>query len=168
MIKQYKKKYPTIASSCFVAENASIIGDVQVQEDSSIWFHTVIRGDSDEIRIGAYTNIQDNCTLHTDTGHKLIIEDRVTIGHNAIIHGAYIEEECLIGMGAIVLNGAHIGKHSIIGAGALIREHQIIPENSVVVGCPGNVVKQTTPEQVQDILNNAQHYAELGKEYKEE
>ena len=167
MIKKYKETYPTIHDSCFVAENAVVIGKTTIQEGSSVWYHSVIRGDSDEIYIGKDTNIQDNCTLHTDLHHTLYIGNRVTIGHQAIVHGAHIEDEGLIGMGAIILNGAHIGKHSIIAAGALVPENMIIPENSVVMGCPAKIKKEITQEQIESILHNAKHYKELGQEYKE-
>ena len=165
MIMKYKMHMPQVDESCFVAEQALVIGDVTLERDVSVWFHTVIRGDKDHIHIEEGSNIQDNCTLHTDPSHRLQIGHHVTIGHNAMIHGAQIEEECLIGMGAIVLNGAHIGKHSIIGAGALVMENQVIPENSVAVGCPAKVIKTTTAKQIKDIQENAEHYLALGKEY---
>lgn len=167
MIKAYRSTVPQIAPDVFVAENATVIGDVILEAHSSVWFGTVIRGDKDRIVIKEGSNIQDNCTLHTDPHHTLTIGHHVTIGHRAIVHGATIEDEVLIGMGAIILNGAHIGKHSIIGAGALVKEHQVIPEGSLVVGCPGKVVKQISEEQMKEIKENAMHYQALAKEYKE-
>lgn len=167
MIKKYKEAFPDIHSSCFIAENATIIGKAIIQEGSSVWYNSVVRADSDEIFIGKNSNIQDNCTLHTDLNHKLYIGNHVTIGHQAILHGAYVEDEVLIGMGAIILNGAHIGKHSIIAAGALVPENMIIPENSVVMGCPAKIKKEITQEQIDSILHNAEHYKELGQEYTE-
>lgn len=166
MIKDYKDKHPQIHESCFVASDAVVIGEVSLAKDSSVWFGSVIRGDMDEILIGEGTNIQDNCTLHTDPNHRMHIGKRVTIGHNAIVHGACIEDDVLIGMGATILNGARIGKGSIIGAGALIVEHQVVPAGSVVVGCPGKVIKQISEQQYADNLDNASHYIELAKEYK--
>lgn len=165
MIMKYREKQPKVAETAFVAETAVVIGDVVLEEGVSVWFGTVIRGDKDIIHIGKHTNVQDNCTLHTDPTHELRIGERVTVGHNAILHGAQIEDEVLIGMGAIILNGARIGKHCIIGAGTLIKEYQKIPENSVVVGCPGKIVKNISEEQLQDIIENAEHYVALGQEY---
>lgn len=167
MIISYKDKHPDIADSCYVSSNATIIGDVCMEANASVWFHTVIRGDKDHIHIGEESNIQDNCTLHTDPDHILSIGKRVTVGHNAVLHGAILEDEVLIGMGAIILNGAYIGHGSIIGAGALVTENQIIPPNSVAVGCPARVMKQCDEKQLKEIRDNAQHYAALGQEYKE-
>lgn len=167
MIMKYRNISPSIDENCFVAENATIIGDVTLERDVSVWFHTVIRGDKDHIYIGKGSNIQDNCTLHTDPDHVLQVGKRVTVGHNAILHGCKIEDECLVGMGAIILNGAVIGRHSLIGAGALVRENQVIPDNSIAVGSPARVIKQINEEQICEILKNAQHYIELGQEYKE-
>ena len=132
-----------------------MIGDVTLEKGSSVWFHSVVRGDKDHIHIGEDSNIQDNCTLHTDPKHLLQIGKRVTVGHNAVLHGC------------IVLNGAHIGRHSIIGAGALVKEGQQIPENSLAVGSPARIIRKCSEEQVKEILENAAHYAQLGSEYKE-
>lgn len=167
MILSYKGKHPDIAESCYVSGNATVIGDVTLEPHVSVWFHTVIRGDKDHIHIQEYSNIQDNCTLHTDPTHVMKIGKRVTVGHNAVLHGAIIEDEVLIGMGAIVLNGAHIGSGSIIGAGALVTENQVIPPNSVAVGCPAKVIKSSDEAARQEIIDNALHYAHLGEEYKE-
>ena len=167
MIKTYGSKVPQIDDSVYLAEHTAIIGDVVLKPNVSIWFGTVIRGDKDTITIQEGTNIQDNCTLHTDPNHLLTIGKHVTVGHNVVLHGATIQDEVLIGMGAIILNGAIIGKHSIIGAGTLIKEHQVIPENSLVVGCPGKIIKTVSEEQIKEIKENAIHYQELAKEYKE-
>lgn len=166
MIMKYKEITPNIDASCFIADNATIIGDVTLEEGASVWFQSVIRGDKDHIQVGKMSNVQDHCTLHTDPNHILIIGKYVTIGHHAILHGATIEDSCLIGMGAIVLNGAHIGKHCIIGAGALVKEYQVIPENSVVVGNPAKIIKQISKEQIAHIEENAHHYQALSQEYK--
>ncbi|MCI6088740.1 MAG: gamma carbonic anhydrase family protein [Absicoccus porci] len=138
-------------------------GNVILGKDVSVWYNAVIRGDSDAIEIADGTNVQDGCVIHVDKGFPVHIGQRVTIGHGAIIHGCTIEDEVLIGMGAIVMNGASIGTHSIIGAGALIPENTQIPANSVVVGCPGKIIKQTTKEQVEMIINNAKQYIEEAK-----
>lgn len=167
MIIPFHNMYPTIHQSCFVASNATVIGNVEMKKGSSIWFGTVVRADNDQIVIGEQSNVQDNCTLHTDVNHQIHIGNRVTIGHNAIIHGANIEDEVLIGMGAVILNGACIGKHCVIGANALVVENQIIPANSIVVGSPARVIKQISDEQLAHILENAEHYEQLGNEYKQ-
>lgn len=166
MIMNYKGKQPKLHGSSFIADGAVVIGDVTMEEGASIWFQSVVRGDSDHIHIGCRSNIQDNVTLHTDINHQIRIGNDVTIGHNAVIHGAEIEDECLIGMGAVILNGAHIGTHCIIGAGTLVKESQVIESNCVVVGNPARVIKQIRPEQVVEILSNAQHYVALAETYK--
>lgn len=167
MIKTYRNHTPNIDTSVYLSTDCVIIGDVTIEKNASVWFQTVIRGDKDHIHIKEGTNIQDNCTLHTDPKHQLVIGKKVTVGHNAVIHGAIIDDEVLIGMGAIILNGARIGKHSVIAAGALVKENQIIPERSLAIGCPAKVIREVSESQIQDILDNAMHYEELAKEYKE-
>ncbi len=149
----------------FVAGNATIIGDITIGNQVGIWFGAVIRGDRDRIIIGDRSNIQDNCVVHTSKGFPVIIGDEVSVGHGAILHGCVIHDRVLVGMGAIVLNGAKIGGGSIIGAGAVITEGKEIPPNSVVIGVPGKIVKQTDAVQQQHILNNAISYVELAMEY---
>lgn len=165
MIKSFKNLTPVIHPSCFVAENSTIIGNVKLEEDCSVWFGAVIRGDAVSITIGSGSNIQDNVTIHGDKGFNVTIGKDVTIGHNAIVHGACIEDNVLVGMGSIIMNGAKIGKNSIVGAGALITENHVIPDNSLVVGVPGKVIRTLTPEYVEKIKMNASHYVELSKEY---
>lgn len=166
MIMPFANKTPVIDESCFIADNASIIGDVTIGKDSSVWFGAVIRGDAEKIIIGEKSNIQDNTVIHCDPRYKTVIGNSVTIGHSAIIHSAEIGDNVLIGMGAIVMNKAKIGKNSIIGAGALVTESTVIPENSVAFGSPAKVVKKTTP--VQNLMNktNASSYVGEGKKYK--
>lgn len=147
-----------------IKEGAIVKGKVSLQEEVSIWYNVVIRSEVEEILIDEQTNIQDGCILHTDPSFPMHIGKKVTVGHGAILHGCTIEDEVLIGMGAIVMNGAHIGKHSIIGAGAVVPEGKEIPENSLVVGCPAKVIKQVSEAQVQMILDNAQEYVDLSKE----
>ena len=145
------------------ANNATILGHVSIGKGSSVWYNAVIRSEEETIEIGQESNIQDQCVLHTDLGYPLKIGNRVTIGHGAIVHGCTIEDEVLIGMGAIVLNGAYIGKHSIIGAGCVVPENMVIPQKSVVVGVPAKIIKNTSESQVFDILSNAEHYVKLSK-----
>jgi carbonic anhydrase/acetyltransferase-like protein (isoleucine patch superfamily) len=165
LILSFKNITPSIHPSCFIADNSTIIGNVKLEEDCSVWFETVIRGDTSAITVGRGSNIQDNATLHGDKGFDLTIGKGVTIGHNAIVHGACIGDNVLVGMGAIIMNGADIGSNSIIGAGAVITEKQVIPDNSLVVGLPGKVIRTLSPEYVERIKWNASHYVELSKEY---
>ncbi len=149
----------------FVAGNATVIGDITVGNHVGIWFGAVIRADKDRIVIGNRSNIQDNCVVHTSKGFPVTIGNDVSVGHGAILHGCTIGNRVLVGMGAIVLNGAKVGDGSIIGAGAVITEGKDIPPDSVVIGVPGRIVKQTDPDQQQHILNNAVSYVELAREY---
>lgn len=150
----------------FKAEGAVVKGDVRFGEKTSVWFNAVIRGDAGPITIGDETNIQDNCTLHLDRGTALTIGKRVTVGHNAVLHGCTIGDNVIIGMGAIVMNGAVIGSNSIIGAGAIVTERTKIPENSLVIGIPGKVKRETTGEEQSAILMNAAAYVEEAEAYR--
>lgn len=132
---------PILDEKTFLAEGARVIGKVKIDEYSSVWFNTVVRGDVNSIEIGKYVNIQDNSVVHVADHWPTIIGDFVTIGHGAVLHGCTVEDHCLIGMRAVVLNGAVIGRGSIIAAGALVRENDVIPPYSLVVGVPGKVIK---------------------------
>lgn len=160
MIKEFEGKLPTISEKSFVAEGAQLIGNVVMEEYSSIWFNAVARADINVIKIGRYTNVQDNAVLHVEDEFPVIIGDYVTVGHGAIIHGCSIEDHCLIGMGATIMNGAAIGKGSIIGAGALVKENEVIPPYSMVVGVPGKVIKHI-PEKTDRIHAQAVKYKTL-------
>lgn len=150
--------------SAVIAPGAVVLGDVAVGEDSSIWYHATVRGERDSIQIGRSSNIQDNCVVHVDEGFPVRIGDQVTVGHGAIIHGCTIEDNTLIGMGAILLNGCHIGQNCIIGAGALITQNTVIPDNSLVLGNPGKVKREVTPREIEEIKKNALHYAKEAKQ----
>jgi carbonic anhydrase/acetyltransferase-like protein (isoleucine patch superfamily) len=151
--------------SVFLAPGAVVCGEVRIGAHSSVWFHTVLRGDSDAIEIGAGTSVQDLTMVHVDEGCPARIGDRVTIGHRAIIHGCVIEDDCLVGMGAIVLSGARIGAGSLIGAGALVRERQVIPPGSLVLGAPARVAGEVQPAHREAIARGASHYAALARDY---
>lgn len=129
------------ADQCYVADNAVLIGRVRIKPGASIWFGAVLRGDNEWIEIGSRSNIQDNCTLHTDPGFPLTVGEECTVGHNVILHGCTIGKNTLVGMGSIVMNGAQVGSNCIIGAGALIREKAVIPDNTLVVGSPARKVR---------------------------
>lgn len=144
-----------------IARGAVVYGDISVGEGTSIWYHAVVRADSDSITIGRYSNVQDNCTVHVDTGHPVSIGDYVTIGHGAVVHGCSIGDRCLIGMGAIILNDAVIEEDCIIGAGALIPKGKVIPKGSIVVGNPGEIMRSVSEEDKQSIMKNALHYAKM-------
>jgi carbonic anhydrase/acetyltransferase-like protein (isoleucine patch superfamily) len=149
----------------FCAPTATITGDVTIGTDVGIWFGAVLRGDRDRIVIGNRSNIQDNSVVHTSKGFPAIVGRNVSVGHGAILHGCIIEDDVLVGMGAIVLNGARVGAGSVIGAGAVITEKSVIPPGSVVVGVPGKVIKQAGEHAQEENLRNAATYVDLAREY---
>ncbi|MGC2048686.1 MAG: gamma carbonic anhydrase family protein, partial [Gallionella sp.] len=144
----------------FIADNASVIGSVVLEENVSIWFNAVVRGDNETIHIGANSNIQDGAVLHTDPGAPLTIAAKVTVGHQATLHGCSIGEGSLIGIKAVVLNHSMIGRNCLIGANTLITEGKVIPDNSLVTGSPGKVVRTLTEDEIDAISANAVHYLE--------
>ncbi len=169
MIRPFRGIWPRIAETAFIEESARVIGDVEIGEHSSVWFHTVIRGDVHFIRIGRYTNIQDGTIVHvTEERFPVIIGDRVTIGHRAIVHGCTIEEDCLIGMGAILLDGVVVGKGSLVAAGALVREGTHVPPGSLVAGVPARIVREVTPSERERIERGWRGYCELKDRYRQE
>tara|TARA_Y100001970_G_C14192729_1_gene836305 strand:- start:27 stop:530 length:504 start_codon:yes stop_codon:yes gene_type:complete len=167
LIRKFKNKKPIISESTFIAENTSIIGDVIIGEESSIWFGTTIRGDMNYIHIGNRTNIQDNSIVHVTTEiAPTIIGDGVTIGHGAIIHGCTIENNCLIGMGSIIMDEAVVKKGSMVAAGAIVTPKTIVPENTLMVGIPAKPIRKITKNEYDEIIERAQHYIDFSKEYK--
>ncbi len=160
---------PRIAASCYIDSSAQVIGDVVVGERSSIWPNATVRGDVNSIRIGEETNVQDNSVLHVELSRfPLTLGDRVTVGHSVVLHGCTIEDECLIGIGVIVLNGARIGKGSVIAAGALVPEGMEVPPGSMAMGVPAKVRREVTPDEQERFRKNAQHYVEYRALYREE
>lgn len=149
---------PHIEDAAWVADNAQVIGDVHMAADSSVWFSSVVRGDTATIRIGEGTNIQDGSVLHADVGIPLTIGKHVTVGHMVQLHGCTIGDESLIGIGAVVLNGAKIGKNCLVGAGSLVTEGKEFPDGSMILGSPAKVVRELTPEQIEGLRRSAQHY----------
>lgn len=152
----------------WVAENASVIGRVQLGSQTSVWFGAVIRGDNSPIVIGDYSNVQENAVLHTDAGIQLTIGQYVTVGHQAMLHGCTIGDNTLIGINAVVLNNVVIGKNCIIGANSLIPEGKVIPDNSIVMGVPGKIVKHAGPEIEQANRLSALHYVEHYQKFKQQ
>jgi carbonic anhydrase/acetyltransferase-like protein (isoleucine patch superfamily) len=157
---------PSTAENAFVADNATLIGAVEVGGNSSIWFGAVLRADGDAITVGEGSNVQDGCVIHTDPGFPVHIGQRVTLGHRAVVHGATIEDNVIIGMGAVVLNGAHVGAWSIVAAGAVVREGDDVPPGSLVAGVPGRVVRELSDEAREHIRRNADSYIALAKVYR--
>jgi len=169
MIRAFRGASPRIAASAYIDPSAQVIGNVSIGERSSVWPNVVLRGDVNSITIGDESNVQDNSVLHCDAGEfRLLIGDRVTIGHLAMVHGCTIEDECLIGIGAIILNGARIGKGSVIAAGALVPEGMQVPPSSMVMGVPAKVKREVTAEEQERFRLNAQNYVENAKRYREE
>ena len=151
---------PQVADVAWVAPGCHVIGNVVLAAKTSIWFGSTLRGDNEVIDVGAGTNIQENCVLHTDIGYPLTIGAGCTIGHKAMLHGCTIGENSLIGMGATVLNGAVIGKNCLIGAGALVTEGKVIPDGTLVVGAPGKVVRELDDAAIEGLRTSAKHYQE--------
>jgi len=151
---------PRVAESAWVADSAQVLGNVEMGENSSVWFGAVVRGDTEVIKIGAGANIQDASVLHADIGMPLTIGENVTIGHQVMLHGCTIGDGSLIGIGAIVLNGARIGKGCIVGAGALVTEGKEFPDGSMIIGSPAKVVRSLTSEQQEGLRLSALHYIE--------
>lgn len=156
----------TIDPSVFIAENATVVGDVSIGREVSIWYQAVVRGDITPITIGDQSNIQDHAMLHVDFDRPCIVGNRVTVGHRALLHGCVIEDECLIGMGAILLNGVHVGASSLIGAGALLLEGMEVPPGSVVVGSPAKVLREVDDETREQIALGWRHYVEKAAEHR--
>ena len=155
----------SIDKTVFIADGAKVIGDVEIGANSSVWFNAVIRADSDKVKIGENSNVQDNAVIHTSEGFGVQIGDNVTIGHGAIVHGCTVENNVMIGMGAIVLNGAVIGENSIIGAGTLVTQGKIIPAGSLAFGNPVKVVRELTDDEIKSITDNANSYVNEAKDY---
>lgn len=157
---------PRIAASAWVADSAQVMGNVEIGENSSLWFGAIVRGDTETIRIGANTNIQDGSVLHADVGMPLTIGDNVTVGHQVMLHGCTVGDGALIGIGAIVLNGAKIGKGCIVGAGALVTEGKEFPDGSMILGSPAKAVRELTSAQKEGLIKSAIHYVENAELYK--
>lgn len=166
MIFAYEEENPIIDKSCFIAHSAEVMGKVKLSKDSSVWYGAVLRGDVESIDIGSRTNLQDNVTVHVSKGFKTSIGDDVTVGHNAIVHGATVGDRVLIGMGAIILDGAIVENDVIIGAGALIPPGKIIPSNSLVIGSPGKVVRPLNNDELQSLLMSSKGYVSEAVKHK--
>lgn len=167
MIKDFQGAQPKIHESVFIAENATVIGDVEIGENSSVWFNSVLRGDVNYIKIGARSNVQDGSVIHVSSKtHPTVLEDEVTLGHRVTLHGCHIETGCLIGIGAIILDGVRVGRDSLVAAGSLLTPNTLIPPRSLVLGSPGKVKRQLTPDEIYNLARFWQNYTELSKVYK--
>lgn len=167
MLHSFDGNFPKISEDCFIAEGSQIIGNVTIEDGSSVWFNAVIRGDTNKIFIGRKTNIQDNCTIHVNSGDNPVsIGNGVTVGHNAILHGCTIKDNSLIGMGAIILDGAIIGENTMIGAGTLITGGKEIPDGVLCVGSPGRVIRKLSEKEIDELRKDDEHYFEYGMKMK--
>jgi carbonic anhydrase/acetyltransferase-like protein (isoleucine patch superfamily) len=160
-------KDPQVDQEAFTAPTSVLIGEVTLGAGASVWYGAVLRADVERIAVGAHSNIQDNCTLHADPGFPVTVGERVSVGHNAVVHGATVEDDCLIGMGATVLNGAVIGAGSLVAAQALVPQGMQVPPGSLVAGVPAKVRRELTAEEREGITLNGTLYAELAKAHRE-
>lgn len=164
---QLGEHIPQIHETAHIADSADVIGQVEMAENSSVWYGVVVRADTDRIRIGRGSNIQDNSVLHTDAGIELVIGENVTVGHQCMLHGCSIGDGSLIGIGAIVLNRARIGRHCVVGAGALVTEGKEFPDYSMILGSPAKVVKTLTPEEAERFQHGAVHYVDNARRHRD-
>jgi carbonic anhydrase/acetyltransferase-like protein (isoleucine patch superfamily) len=167
MIKPFNSITPKVHPTAFVADDAIVIGDVELGEDASVWFGAIVRGDVNFIRIGARTNIQDATVIHVSSKtHSTILEDEITVGHRVTLHGCYVETGCLIGIGAILLDGVRVGRNSLVAAGSLLTPNTVIPPNSLVMGSPAKVRRELTAEELAKLKRSWQTYVELKEKYR--
>ncbi len=166
MVRSYKGIWPKLGDRVYVDESAQVIGDVELGDHASVWMNAVIRGDVHSIRIGPYSNIQDNCVVHVfKEKHPTLVADHVTVGHSVTLHGCRVDSYCLIGMGSTILNDAHVGEGSIVAAGTLVPEGMHIPPKSLVMGVPGRVRRVVTDEEREGIGRYASNYVDYKESY---
>ena len=166
MIKHFQDKLPKIHESVFIAENATVIGDVEIGANSSVWYGCILRGDVNYIRIGERVNIQDASVIHVSSKtHPTILEDEITVGHRVTLHGCYVETGCLIGINSVILDGARIGKNSLVAAGSLVTPNTKIPENSLVMGSPAKVKRELSADEIENLKKFWQNYFSLSQIY---
>lgn len=163
---QIDEHVPTVAASAWVADSAQVMGKVELGEDASVWFGAVLRGDNELLRIGHGTNIQDGAVVHTDMGYPVTLGERVTVGHQVMLHGCTVGDESLIGIQSVLLNGAKIGRHCLVGAGSLVTSGSEFPDGSLIMGRPAKLVRPLTPEQIDDLRRSAEHYIENARRFK--
>jgi carbonic anhydrase/acetyltransferase-like protein (isoleucine patch superfamily) len=161
MIREIGGRRPEVDESAFIADGVTVVGSVRIGARASIWYGSVLRADTEDISVGASSNIQDGSVLHSDPGYPVEVGDRVTVGHGAMIHGATVEDDCLIGMRSILLNGARIGAGSIVAAGAMVTGGKVIPPGSLVIGAPAKVLREVTDEERTQIADGWREYVEV-------
>jgi carbonic anhydrase/acetyltransferase-like protein (isoleucine patch superfamily) len=166
MIFSYNGQHPRIGKNVFIAPTAVVIGDVDIADGASVWYGAVLRGDMDPIRVGRNTNIQDNCTVHTDFGHPVHIGAGVTIGHNVVVHGCTIEDDCLIGLGALILTDAVIRRGSLVAAGSVVKEGQEVGPDSLAAGVPARVKRALTSDEKNGLERATQVYLDLSRAHR--
>lgn len=157
---------PQLGENAWVADSAQVIGNVTLGENASVWFGSIVRGDSDHIRIGNNSNVQDSCILHVDAGVPLTLGDNVSVGHQVMLHGCTVGDGSLIGIGAVVLNHVKIGRNCLVGAGSLVTEGKEFPDGSMILGSPARVVRELTPEQIAGLQRIAGHYVQNAARYR--
>jgi carbonic anhydrase/acetyltransferase-like protein (isoleucine patch superfamily) len=167
VIRPYRDRQPKLGAGAWVDVSAQVIGDVELGEDASVWMNTVVRGDVNRIRIGARTNVQDNCVLHVTARHPTVLDDEVTVGHSVTLHGCTVGRLCLLGVGAVVLNGAVIGEESIVAAGALVPEGMVVPPRSVVMGAPARIRREVSEEERAGLRRYAENYVRYKEDYRQ-
>ena len=165
-VYQLDEHVPQIADSAWVADSAQVMGKVELAEDASVWFGVVLRGDTELLRVGRGSNIQDGTVVHADPGYPVTLGDNVTVGHQVMLHGCSVGDGSLIGIQSVVLNGAKIGKNCLVGAGSLVTEGKEFPDGSLIIGRPAKAMRQLTPEQIEGLQRNARHYVENARRFK--
>lgn len=167
MLRAFQDTEPKLGANVFIAENALVIGDVEIGDDSSVWYGSIVRGDVNYIRIGERTNVQDMTMIHVSSKtHPTILEDEITVGHRVTLHGCHVESRCLIGMGSILLDGVRVGNNSLVGAGSLLTPGTIIPPRSLVIGSPARVKRELTGDEIAYLDRSWRNYVELKDHYR--
>lgn len=166
LLLTYEGHVPDLAPDAFVAPGCTLIGRVRLGAGASVWYGSVLRGDNDELRLGEDVNVQDGCILHTDVGRPLTLGDRTSLGHGAIVHGAEVAPDALIGMRAVVLNGARVGRYALVAAGALVRQDQEVPERTLVAGVPARTVREVTDDELAVIERTAVSYRDKARRHR--
>ncbi|MBC7484319.1 MAG: gamma carbonic anhydrase family protein [Rhizobacter sp.] len=165
-IYRLDEQTPRLAGTAWVAESAQVIGNVELAEDTSVWFGAILRGDNELLRIGKGSNVQDGAVIHSDPGFPVSLGENVSVGHRVMLHGCTVGDGSLIGIGAVVLNGAKIGRNCLVGAGALVTEGKDFPDGSMIIGSPAKAVRELTLEQIEGLRRGAVHYVQNAKRFK--
>jgi carbonic anhydrase/acetyltransferase-like protein (isoleucine patch superfamily) len=165
-IYKFEENTPDIAATAYIADNATIIGKVKIENNASVWFNVTVRGDNETITVGQNSNVQEGAVLHTDMGYPLVVGELVTVGHQVMLHGCTVGDGSLIGMQAVVLNGAKIGKNCLVGAGALVTEGKEFPDNSLIIGSPAKAIRTLTTDDIARMQAGARHYVTRAQQFK--